>query len=55
MPSSGLWRCVDLIIADVSEELVPSIFMVERMIELSRPTRFHIPEDGILQYKMCWL
>jgi hypothetical protein len=29
MPSSGVWRCVDLVWTDVSEELITSIFRVE--------------------------
>jgi hypothetical protein len=28
--SSGMWRCVDLALTDVSEELIASIFRVEK-------------------------
>jgi hypothetical protein len=30
MPSSGMWRCVDLVLSDVSEEHIASIFRVEK-------------------------
>jgi hypothetical protein len=30
MPSSGIWRCVDLVWTEVSEECVASIFRVEK-------------------------
>jgi hypothetical protein len=42
MPSSGMWRSVDLVLADVSEE---------RSSETAGDTiatRGHVPEDGIL-------
>jgi hypothetical protein len=29
MSSSGMWRCVDLALTDVSEERIASIFRVE--------------------------
>jgi hypothetical protein len=30
MSSSGMWRCVDLVSTDVSEECIASIFRVEK-------------------------
>jgi hypothetical protein len=73
MPSSGMWRRVDLVWTDVSEERIASIFGLAtshagssladfstlkmeaiRSSETSyhiRSTRYHIPEDGILQFK----
>jgi hypothetical protein len=30
MSSSGMWRCVDPQLTDVSEERIPSIFKVEK-------------------------
>jgi hypothetical protein len=30
MSSSGIWSCVDLALTDVSEELIASIFRVEK-------------------------
>jgi hypothetical protein len=30
MPSSGMWRRVDLVLTDVSEERITSIFWVEK-------------------------
>jgi hypothetical protein len=30
MPSSGMWRCVDLMWTDVSEERIAAIFRVEK-------------------------
>jgi hypothetical protein len=30
IPSSGMWRCVDLVWTDVSEEHITSIFMVDK-------------------------
>jgi hypothetical protein len=33
MLSSGMWRCVDLGLTDVSEESIASIFMVEKIRE----------------------
>jgi hypothetical protein len=58
-----MWRRVDLVRSDVSEESIASIFRVEKsaskepawacssVCEMSvrtRSTRRHIPEDGIL-------
>jgi hypothetical protein len=34
MPSSALWRCVDLVWTDVSEERVAAIFRVEKSLSL---------------------
>jgi hypothetical protein len=34
MPSSGMWRCVDPVTADVSEEFVVPIIRVERISKL---------------------
>jgi hypothetical protein len=46
MPSSGMWRSVDLAWPDVSEERMASIS--SKTLGHTRPTRSHIPEDGIL-------
>jgi hypothetical protein len=46
----GMWRRVDIVLTDISEERIASIFRVER-IETSvniRSTGRHIQEDGIL-------
>jgi hypothetical protein len=61
MASSGMLRRVGLVRTDVSEELSASIIRVTRIDELmmealsssetlvlTTPTRFKIPEDGIL-------
>jgi hypothetical protein len=61
MSSSGMWRVVGFVRIGVSEEQVASIFRVEGVSELrtalaatsrtsvlTRATRRHIPEDGIL-------
>jgi hypothetical protein len=58
MPSSGMWRRVDLVWTDVSEEFTASIFRVEKSASdgpvwaggsrLSHQSKTHIPEDGIL-------
>jgi hypothetical protein len=42
MPSSGMWRCVDLVWTDVSEERIAS-----ETSGHTRCTQRHIPEDGI--------
>jgi hypothetical protein len=31
MPSSGMWRRVDIVLTDVSEERIASIFRVENL------------------------
>jgi hypothetical protein len=50
MPSSGKWRCVDLVSADVSEEPIPSIFRVERSAATCSSwflaSGFFYPQDG---------
>jgi hypothetical protein len=58
-----MWRLVGLVRTGVSEDLIASIFRVERLFDvgirlavsvilensiLTRPTRRHIPEDGVL-------
>jgi hypothetical protein len=62
MPSSGMWRRVDLVWIDVSEERIASIFRVQKSVSEepawavgcshqsvhTRSTGHHIPEDGIL-------
>jgi hypothetical protein len=59
MPSSGVLRCVALVITDISEESSSSIIRVTRMLMmeamlssetsiLTRATLHNIPEDGIL-------
>jgi hypothetical protein len=32
MSSSGMWRCVGLVLTDVSEERIASIFRVEKSV-----------------------
>jgi hypothetical protein len=58
MPSSWMWRHVGLIRADVSEERVASTLKMEavsssKTLILTRATRHHTPEDGILHSPHC--
>jgi hypothetical protein len=50
--SSEMWRRIGLVRVEVSEECITSIFRVERhsfeTLDLTRPTRRHITEDGTL-------
>jgi hypothetical protein len=32
MSSSGVWRCVDIVLTDVSEELIASIVRVQKLL-----------------------
>jgi hypothetical protein len=49
-----MWHRVGILLTDVSEERIASIFRVEEIHErwtsVSRLRR-HIPEDGILQFQ----
>jgi hypothetical protein len=59
MPSSGVWRHVDVVNwTDVSEDRIASIFRVEKSANeepaAATCSRRHIPEDGILQNESYW-
>jgi hypothetical protein len=66
MPSSGMWRRVNLVGTDVSEERIACIFRVEKSASEkpvwaggsetsvhTRSTGYHIPEYGIL-HALFW-
>jgi hypothetical protein len=66
MSSSGMWRCVGLVLSDVSEEDIASIFRVEKSASKepvraggcslqyhTKSTQPHIPEDDILHSDRC--
>jgi hypothetical protein len=65
MSPSGMWRCVGLVLTDVSEECIASIFRVEKSAseepvwpgdcrrQLTEDTQRHIPEDDILHSHRC--
>jgi hypothetical protein len=42
MSPSGMWRCVDLVLTDVSEEHIASIFRAKHTVDLGQRIQFHI-------------
>jgi hypothetical protein len=62
MSSSGMWRCVGLVLTDVSEERIASIVRGAKLMEglrsyetsaNTRPSQRNIPKDDILHSHRC--
>jgi hypothetical protein len=53
MPSSGMWRLVDLIKTDVSEELIGPIFKVEEITGMKKNVRRLLTELLQLEVPVC--
>jgi hypothetical protein len=51
MSYSGLWRCVDLALTDVSEESIPSIFSVEKSASENQREQVTADTTSIIEYK----